>query len=68
MNDRYATCLCCAHAITWFENTSLRFNVGCPKCKMKDAFGPNVFVPDFEGYTMAQVLQQKDSKTEKVKT
>ena len=57
--DRYVTCIRCAHAVSWLEHTSLRAAVDCPRCGAKAQFGPGVYVKDFKGYTLPEVLHYK---------
>ena len=63
-DGRYYTCLRCAHAITAIEQRSLLAAVDCPSCRRPGTFGPGVFVPDFEGYTMQEVARQRARKTD----
>ena len=60
--DRYVTCIRCGYAVTFFEHTQLRAAVDCPRCHTTDQFGPGVYVEDFEGYSLQEVLQQKARK------
>ncbi len=62
LKTTYATCLKCAHVITWFENEQLRYAVDCPTCGAPKAFGPGVFVEDFYGYTWDEAIRQRAGK------
>lgn len=61
-SSKYATCMKCAYSITMIEQESLRCAVNCPHCGSRKAFGPGVFIEDFDGYDLDEVIQQKDSK------
>lgn len=58
-DDRYVNCIRCAHAVSWLEHTMLRTAVDCPRCGAKNQFGPGVYVDDFRGYTLLEVLHRK---------
>lgn len=60
--DRYVTCIGCAYAMTWLEHECLRVAVGCTNCGADNQFGPGVYVPDFTGYSIQEVLQQRARK------
>lgn len=60
---KYVTCIRCAYVMTWIQHDQLRCSMSCPVCDAEDQFGPGIYVPDFTGYTMGEVQQQKASKT-----
>lgn len=67
-DDRYVACLSCGHFISAFENSQLAANVDCPKCGWQGgllrggAFGPTVWVEDYEGLTLNEAIEQRERK------
>lgn len=58
--DKFVTCINCVYAITWLNHDSLKCAVDCPSCGAKNQFGPDVYVPDFRGYTLNEVIRRKE--------
>jgi hypothetical protein len=62
MSTRYATCFGCGYAIPMWENKLLKCAIDCPRCRRERAFGHGVFIEDFEGYDISEVLRQQTKK------
>ena len=58
-SDKYVTCISCAYAISWFEHTQLKTDADCPACGSKKQFGPNVYIPEFIGISLKEVIVRK---------
>lgn len=65
--QRFVNCIRCAHALTWFQHTQLRFAMNCPKCGATEQFGPGVYVDDFKGITLQELVQRRAAKARQMR-
>lgn len=57
--DRFVCCWGCGHTISFLECKQLIADVRCPICYKPNTFGPGIYVPEFEGYTMDSIHRQR---------
>jgi len=57
--SRYVVCIRCAHVMPFFMHEALRVAVDCPTCSAPKQFGPGIYVEDFHGYTMDEVMKRR---------
>lgn len=59
LGERYVKCINCAHAISWHAHEHLRVALDCHNCGCKKQFGPGIYIDDFQGYTLEEVMQRR---------
>lgn len=59
---RFATCIKCAYSMPWFQSEQMITAMPCPQCEAANQFGPGVYVHEFNGYTLSEVMNWKASK------
>jgi hypothetical protein len=65
---RVVYCVRCFHLMSWEEHSSLVTSVDCPSCGRKETFGPGIYIPEFQGYTMDQWSAHKNASLSKTQS